>query len=251
MSDATLRCPGCGAPAAADAAACDYCGSPLATVTCGSCFAPMFVGSRFCAHCGAEATRELVDDGRELACPRCRAPLQALRLATTSARECAACGGLWLDPDALQRLADGREAHSAVIATLAARVASAAVAPDMVRYIPCPTCAKLMNRVNFARASGVILDICRTHGVWLDRGELQRVLQFIEDGGLARARDHEREQLADERRRLTAMIANPNGARDADMTSLALHQSRRHDSDAVPDGIFAHLLTDLLGAIGS
>lgn len=249
MSEATLRCPGCGAPAAPDAASCAYCGSALATVTCASCFAPMFVGSRFCAHCGAEAARELVDDERTLACPRCREPLQGLRLGATAARECHACGGLWLDPDTLQRLADGREAHAGVISALAARAASASATPDTVTYIPCPDCAKLMNRVNFARASGVIVDVCRTHGVWLDRGELQHVLQFIDDGGLARARDHEREQLADERRRLAAMLANPS--RDSGMTAFTLrHDGRPDERDAVPTGVFATLLSDLLGAIG-
>ena len=251
MPEATLRCPGCGAPAAPDAASCTYCGSALATVTCASCFAPMFLGSRFCAQCGAEAARELVDDGRELACPRCKEPLQALRLGTTSARECHACGGLWLDPDTLQRLADGRETHAAVVSVLASRVAAAPAAPETVKYIPCPLCAKLMNRVNFARASGVIVDVCKTDGVWLDRGELQHVLQFIDDGGLARARDHEREALADERRRLSAMLANPVASRDSGMTAFALRHDGRHEPDAVPDGVLAHMLSDLLGAIGT
>src|SRR3712207_7758487 len=31
---------------------------------------------------------------------------------------------------------------------------------EAVRYRPCPRCARIMNRVNFARRSGVILDIC-------------------------------------------------------------------------------------------
>src|SRR4051812_34973959 len=102
MSEPALRCPGCGAPAGADAASCDYCGSALATVTCASCFAPMFAGSRFCARCGAEARRELVAEDVALSCPRCREAMQALRLGGTTARECSACGGLWLDPASLQ-----------------------------------------------------------------------------------------------------------------------------------------------------
>ena len=80
MTDAVLRCPGCGAPAPADAACCEYCGSALATVTCPSCFGAMFAGSRFCSRCGAEATRTVVDDAVVLPCPRCDDPMQALRL---------------------------------------------------------------------------------------------------------------------------------------------------------------------------
>ena len=30
----------------------------------------------------------------------------------------------------------------------------------------------MMNRINFAKASGVVVDECRAHGVWLDNDEL-------------------------------------------------------------------------------
>ena len=41
-----------------------------------------------------------------------------------------------------------------------------------------------MNRVNFARCSGVIVDVCRGHGTWFDRDELSGIVQFIRGGGL-------------------------------------------------------------------
>jgi hypothetical protein len=62
-----------------------------------------------------------------------------------------------------------------------------------------------MNRKNFAQSSGVVLDVCAKHGVWLDRGELERVLGFVAGGGLARARAREQERLVEEQRRLTAL----------------------------------------------
>jgi Zn-finger nucleic acid-binding protein len=207
MPTSSLRCPGCGAPADSDAARCDYCGAALATVTCASCFAPMFAGARFCAHCGAEAVRERVDEAKPLKCPRCREDTQALRLGGTVARECAQCGGLWLDLDALDRLTREHDELVAATSILAARIAVAPTPTDVVRYVPCPVCGKLMNRTNFAHASGVILDVCKGHGVWLDRGELQRVMDFVESGGLAVARDRERVKLAEEQRRLEMMKA--------------------------------------------
>ena len=167
----------------------------------------MFMGSRFCAHCGAEATRETVDDAPPLSCPRCNVEMQSLRLGGTSVRECAACGGLWVDPDTIQRLCNAREEHAGVVSALAARIPTASTAPEAVRYVACPQCAKLMNRVNFSKSSGVIMDVCKTDGVWLDRGELQRVMGFVEGGGLTVAREREREHLADEQRRLAAMQA--------------------------------------------
>ena len=205
-------------------------------VTCPSCFAPMFVGSHFCPRCGAEAKREVLEEPIALDCPRCRQPMQALRLGTTEAHECAACGGLWVDPLSLQRLSDQREERAGVVSVLAARVPAAAVPPDVIRYIPCPRCTKLMNRKNFAGSSGVILDVCAKHGVWLDRGELERVLGFIEGGGLARARTREREQLAEEQRRLAALQKlTPAQGYGTDVTAYAQHdftwtRSSTHES---------------------
>ncbi len=51
-----------------------------------------------------------------------------------------------------------------------------------------------MNRVNFARVSGVILDICKADGVWFDREELRRIVEFIRAGGLETSREREREE---------------------------------------------------------
>lgn len=242
LPESVLRCPGCGAPAATDSAACEYCGSALATVTCPSCFAPMFMGSRFCARCGAEATRAVVDEETPLSCPRCGEGMQSLRLGGTSVHECAACGGLWIDPASLQRLCDAREEHSAVANALAARIPTA-TAPDVVRYVPCPRCAKLMNRVNFSKSSGVIMDVCKTDGVWLDRGELQRVIDFVEHGGLTLAREREREHLQDEQRRLAAMEAG----RQPIPAEVTIHTSRSWTSGSTPDTAVGRLLFDALG----
>jgi Zn-finger nucleic acid-binding protein len=249
MSEPALRCPGCGAPATADAASCDYCGSALATVTCPSCFAAMFAGSRFCAHCGAEARREVLDDATPLGCPRCREPMQALRLGVTMARECAACGGLWLDPASLQQLSNAREERAGVLSVLAARTPAAAVPPDVIRYVPCPCCQKLMNRKNFAQSSGVVLDVCATHGVWLDRGELERVLGFVEGGGLARARARERERLVDEQRRLVALQKAPLGqAMGSDVNVFVQHDVVWAHDTASHDSL-GQLLLDALNIV--
>ena len=52
-----------------------------------------------------------------------------------------------------------------------------------------------MNRKNFANTSGVIIDTCRAHGVWFDRDELGRIVQFVMRGGLETARRQELERL--------------------------------------------------------
>lgn len=240
MTDSAPRCPGCGAPAAPDAASCAYCGSALATVNCASCFAPMFRGSRFCARCGAEAKREVVEESKALQCPRCSESMQALRLGPTDVHECGACGGLWLEPETLQRLSEARESHADVVSVLVARAPVGTVAPDVVRYVPCPSCAKLMNRTNFAKSSGIVLDVCKNHGVWLDRGELQRVLQFIDSGGLAHAREREAQQLVEERRRLESLRNLPTQSSG----SPAVFYDEQPPAQDAATATLAHVLFD-------
>lgn len=210
----------------------------------------MFKGSRFCAQCGAEATRALVPDGPPLKCPRCDEEMQTLMLGSTMATECAECGGLWLNPAALQSLCNAREAHAAVVNALAARAPARHEPLDTIRYIPCPRCGKLMNRQNFARSSGVITDVCKADGVWLDRGELQRVIGFVDSGGLAVQRAREMEQLAEEKRRLAAM--QTMGARSGTSAAAQVHMHmsiggrRRRDESALEEVLF-----DLAGLFNS
>ncbi len=70
---------------------------------------------------------------------------------------------------------------------------------ETVSYIACPVCKQLMNRVNFAHCSNVVVDVCRTHGTWFDRDELRRIVEFIRAGGLEMERDRQLAEL-DERK---------------------------------------------------
>ena len=59
-----------------------------------------------------------------------------------------------------------------------------------------------MNRINFARCSGVIVDICKGHGTWFDRDEHSRIVEFIRGGGLEESRNREKENIKEERLKL-------------------------------------------------
>jgi Zn-finger nucleic acid-binding protein len=65
-----------------------------------------------------------------------------------------------------------------------------------------------MTPTQFSRRSGVIVDVCRQHGVWFDRDELQRIIEFIRSGGLQRARQMEKEELARTRREIEAKMSD-------------------------------------------
>jgi Zn-finger nucleic acid-binding protein len=158
---------------------------------------------------------------------------------------------LWLDPESLQRLSDSREEQAGIVIMLASRAPAVATPADIVRYVPCPRCERLMNRKNFAQSSGVVLDVCAKHGVWLDRGELERVLGFVSGGGLTRARAHEQERLVEEQRRLAALQKSPlDQGLGAEIGAFPQHDFMRSraPSPAAHESL-GHLLLDALDIV--
>jgi len=205
MHAETLNCFNCGAAVSSDSTQCQYCSSRLATISCPSCFGMMFIGSKHCPRCGAAATAVSAADLPPRDCPRCRIEMLPVTIGTTAVRECNKCEGLWLDVASFEKICADREQQAAVLG--AASPAPAHTAQDAVskvRYVPCPECAQLMNRINFARCSGVIVDVCKGHGTWFDRDELSRIVEFIRGGGLEASRDREKAKLQEERRQLEA-----------------------------------------------
>jgi Zn-finger nucleic acid-binding protein len=166
----------------------------------------LFEGAAFCPHCGAARSRSASVTGETVRCPACRGEMRWVRIGNTDLLECGDCDGTWVEADTFARLCADRERQAAVSQQRPQRDASARRA-DAVRYRPCPRCGKLMNRMNFGRLSGTIVDVCRGHGTFLDRGELHQVVDFIWGGGLDRARQAERDDIAEERRRLKELLA--------------------------------------------
>jgi Zn-finger nucleic acid-binding protein len=117
-----------------------------------------------------------------LACPRCREPLAPSdpRPESERAYGCEGCQGVFLETGALRALRETRAPpppYDLSRETPPRRVPTA-------RYVRCPRCADVMNRHEFGPRSGVVVDTCETHGVWFDRGELERTLLFVAEGGL-------------------------------------------------------------------
>jgi Zn-finger nucleic acid-binding protein len=224
---ASLHCPNCGAIADPDARRCPYCKARLATVSCPSCFALMFDGAAFCERCGTRRTRtETKAEG--LRCPGCGGGLHAVEVGSTSLLECPACDGVWIDAEVFERLCADRDSQAAVLHRTAAR---APVRVERVRYRPCVRCGKMMNRVNFGRVSGTVVDVCRGHGTYLDAGELQAIVAFIHAGGMERARERQIEDLKEEQRRLRDLEAR--AARDRGKADPQSALGIRWDEDSV------------------
>jgi len=113
-------------------------------------------------------------------------------------------------------------------------------------YRPCPYCKQSMNRQNFGRRSGVIVDRCRDHGLWFDAGELDAVLRWIKKGGEERAQRREAESAREAARheRVKALAEKLGSG-----TVQTLTRSARSDSGLGGLGGLADL-AELAGVLG-
>jgi Zn-finger nucleic acid-binding protein len=197
MQAGTLNCPNCGSAVSSDSTQCQYCHALLQTVACPKCLGMMFAGSKFCPHCGAVAQTLSQGQTTTHSCPRCNEKLTAVEVATTPLEECMHCGGLWIDVSNFEHICSTAEAQQAATGL---RVPPPVGFDPNVRYLKCPQCGNIMNRMNYAGRSGIIINICGRHGVWLDREEIRQIIEFIRGGGLDKARQIELQELQDARR---------------------------------------------------
>lgn len=116
--------------------------------------------------------------------------MQAVSLGDVQMLECVSCDGLWFDAAAFEAICTSREAQASVLHRTASRPPAL---EKRVSYRPCLRCGTMMN---------TILDVCTGHGTFLDCGELQAIVGFIQGGGLERARQRQIEDLKEQEQRL-------------------------------------------------
>ena len=222
-----MHCPNCGAAVDPEAPRCPYCHASLATVSCPFCFAQIFEGARFCPKCGARRART-ENEATAVSCPACGNAMRRVEVGATPLVECGSCDGVWVDADVFERLCADQESRAAVLHQLEPRKRTPS--QGRVRYRKCVRCGKMMNRANFGRLSGTIVDVCRGHGTFLDGGELHQIAAFIQAGGLERARQRSIDDLREEEQRLREIEAR-QARHAADAHGQALHQSTWNASD--------------------
>lgn len=215
-----LHCPSCGAAVKRDAGACDYCSAALdfslkgKTIHCPHCMASTQADGRFCIRC-ARPVKGQVKEGLVLEdrlCPRCSVAMRGLKIGDFSLVGCTRCNGTFVPHEVFEMMQE--RSDRIVIPTDFARRAELAQ-EQVVRYVRCPVCRNLMNRANFARISGVIIDICKGHGIWFDPGEMEKIVDFIARGGLIKAKELDLQRLKDEEEIMRIKNMPTAGAREA------------------------------------
>ena len=126
-----------------------------------------------CPSCLVPIPRLTPDAAATYACPRCTTPLLALGIAPSATiHACPSCHGILVGARAWCTLVARPELAPAIAAKLPAR---AAPSSELVRLLECPACAREMERGRFGASSNIVIDVCLTHGIWLDSGEVVAV----------------------------------------------------------------------------
>lgn len=161
----------------------------------------------FCPFCGVRADIDLrqvhfrdLGPDPAMTCPQCTTPLDVIELDTEprlQVERCTTCHGMFFNPGEVEALLD---AQTNPIVWLDP-VQIEQIAGDFgsrqreVTYQKCPACDDRMSHLNFGGRSGVIIDRCGTHGVWLDGGELRRLAEWWRAGGKLIYQQREQERV--------------------------------------------------------
>lgn len=174
---------------------------------CISCGAPLPPNKVVCAYCGTRNSVDLkglgkialVEPQSPRKCPECKINMQTVDVGNRAKffiEKCDECHGLFFDPGELEALLSESVTDGVRINYDRIKELSHIRPQNKITYRPCPVCQKMMNRVNFGTRSGVIIDRCREHGIFLDGGELRQLMEWRRAGGQLL---HERAQKAKEK----------------------------------------------------
>ena len=160
-----------------------------------------------CLYCGGVMIGE---KKAQVSCPRCATAMRRDTVEGIELDFCDGCGGTWYDRGELeQHIATGEPDPGAAPEQPADREFHREADTMDTRYLKCPFCANPMTRKNWGRLSGIIVDVCGPHGMFLDAGELEKIRDFEASGTKVRAErleTWERQHDESERRRDVAEL---------------------------------------------
>lgn len=163
---------------------------------CAHCSAPLVANTNRCQYCN---TRNDVDlhakhpykvekQVTHRICPQCDKTLQTVRLELEEPvfiERCHICFGLFFDKGEIELILQSSVSHiSGINLEHIDNINKDRFRKQQkIRYVKCPECRRIMDRVNFGKRSGVVVDKCFVHGIWLDSGELTHLLEWKKAGG--------------------------------------------------------------------
>jgi len=189
-------------------------------MNCTNCGAPLPAASNICTFCEtlndtdlrAIGIRGAGADASNRTCPGCAQTLVHINIGQAKPLfidRCPECLGIFFDNGELEaalhdNVSNVFDVDYRRLKQLNEHERRISAATDEVRYVKCPICRDLMHRRAYGARSGVIIDSCRAHGVWLDAGELGHLLKWVKAGGkkLQKQRREQEQRDAERERRV-------------------------------------------------
>ncbi len=148
----------------------------------------------FCPFCGVRADIDLRqihfrDLGKDtsMACPQCTTPLGVIEFETEPRiriERCTTCHGMFFNPGEIESVLDAQTNPLVWLDSFQIQQIVGDFGHEReIFYQKCPMCAERMSHVNFGGHSGVILDRCGTHGIWLEGSKLRQLTEWWRAGG--------------------------------------------------------------------
>lgn len=191
-----------------------------ATVTCRGCARPVPSPLDRCTSCGTACLAWKDAVAHELVCPRCSGRLERVELGAVHVEQCARCLGCFVRTEDFGELVERREAGQSFQLSFVPPDDRALPRQTLLALVHCPHCPREMDRARFDQRAELVIDICPSHGIWLDAGELSMVLSYVHERSSghiapsAAAReenakwDRIEQSLANEARIVDAHVAN-------------------------------------------
>ncbi len=163
---------------------------------CKSCSAPLPANINRCSYCNVRNDVDLHSKHQysiqtkhsNRVCPHCETHLQTIKLDINHPlliERCKTCFGLFFDLGEIDILLENSVSNvSGINLDLIKTINKDRFSSHKkIKYIKCPVCRDYMRRVNFGHKSGVIIDQCTIHGIWLDSGEITHLMEWKKAGG--------------------------------------------------------------------
>ena len=161
---------------------------------CVSCGGRLEGPMTFCPYCGVRQDIDLrqmnfrdLGTDEALPCPCCTTSLSVIEIGIEPKlriERCNTCQGLFFNPGELETLLETQTSPLVWLDPVQLNQIAEDFSQDQeIVYRKCPMCAERMSPSNFGGRSGVILDRCGTHGVWMEGSELRRLAEWWRAGG--------------------------------------------------------------------
>ncbi len=199
---------------------------------CINCSAPLAANTNKCLYCGTRNDVDLnnrqhysvVHKESSLLCPHCEKTLQAIDLEINGSfliHRCIHCFGLFFDAGKIEALLEKSVDTVFAINLQQLDTINQDRFPkdNEIKYVKCPVCLTFMSRNLYGYRSGVVVDRCQIHGIWLDSGEITHLLEWKKAGGQLL---HEQQKPSGNLERPKQKTANPNSNRNPDYADIGV-----------------------------